>query len=565
MIGRRVLDLTLTLRSPFLFSGTGGLNIGLDAVALRDHEGCPLIPQDQVRGIVRHGLNDVALHAADLTQADVDSMFGVSAADATSDDIEDANTFAPRRGRLIFSDLRAELFGGMPLTNTRVSIDTETGSAKAGHLNVVELVAPKGRAVAFRGSIVFWGTEAEGQLWAARIEAAFSWISSIGAMKSSGFGEVVSAACLPKPQTTAPAQPKRPIGKRLAATFSFDRPFLVNAQRIADNYYQGEVVVPGGAIKGALAERLRVLGHDPSAMDGLSNLVITHAKPVGYSEVLSNAIVGVSDGDSFEFADAIDAPKGAGILINGRAAKFTIDWKDELFGAYFNETGKPPLYSPDFDVRTHVRIEQSTGAAEHGMLYVSGAVSPGVKDRWQCTLDFDSVDEKQQALLTDVFRSGLDGVGRTNASLCLTGDLQARECPKLVERPDGSVVVMLTSDAFMADPTQGACFDAFASYWKRVCGADLQNMFASQRWAGGYIARRFQSSGVYRPFCLTSRGSVFRLVGADKKALEALLRKGLPTIGATSWRENPFQPQNGYGHFVTLKQDTLNAREVEYV
>ena len=48
--------LTLTIRAPFLFPGVAAGWFGVDRVALRDHKGQIIIPQDQVRGVLRDGL-----------------------------------------------------------------------------------------------------------------------------------------------------------------------------------------------------------------------------------------------------------------------------------------------------------------------------------------------------------------------------------------------------------------------------------------------------------------------------------------------------------------------------
>ena len=88
-------------------------------------------------------------------------------------------------------------------------------------------------------------------------------------------------------------------------------------------------------------------------------------------------------------------------------------------------------------------------------------------------------------------------------------------------------------------------------------GAKLESFFASQRYAGGYLARRRRAYGKerYHPFLVTEAGSIFRLSGVtgDRLALVAeLCSRGLPaaTVGGqeATWENCPYLRENGYGH-----------------
>ena len=127
---------------------------------------------------------------------------------------------------------------------------------------------------------------------------------------------------------------------------------------------------------------------------------------------------------------------------------------------------------------------------------------------------------------------------------------------------------MLLTPALMLDPK--AIWDeygaekltarkAYEKYFaEHLPGAELNNFFAAQELAGGYMSRRYRAYGAdkYFPFLLTKAGSIFRFKGKfDPGLLGDLLARGLPLPaleGAAqplTWKNCPYVRENGYGHF----------------
>ena len=112
---------------------------------------------------------------------------------------------------------------------------------------------------------------------------------------------------------------------------------------------------------------------------------------------------------------------------------------------------------------------------------------------------------------------------------------------------------------------------------------ELERYFAAQKLAGGqYIGHRFQrakSAQDYRPYVLTTPGSVFVLKATDSDTAEKLIRtwksSGLPlsphltTNGEPEFWQCPFRPQEGFGEFavnLAVHQSHKPAeREPEYL
>jgi hypothetical protein len=264
-------------------------------------------------------------------------------------------------------------------------------------------------------------------------------------------------------------------------------------------------------------------------------------------------------------------------MLGGAPARFAPDWKAQDLAAVRGAlgVGEPPALGRD--PRMHVAIDRARGAAVDEMLFatdavVPGEIAPGRARRWRLEADFAAVaDAEARALLCAALEDGLDGVGRTGARLDfepVAADPVRAPAP-VAWRADAWAVTLRT-DAVMADPEDGAeAWDAYAAYWARVCpGGRLESMFARQRLAGGYVARRFRVGDGYRPFWLTEAGSVFLLSGPIRDSLAALVRDGLPApvVGGrpTDWRSCPYQPQNGWGE-IAADYDARLVGEVGHV
>ena len=267
MIERITLDVSLAVQSPFIFPGLASGLLGLDVTQLRDETRRPVLPAAQMQGLLREALSDISDIVPDVFGVDeVSRMFGQPSAKAEEDEERDR----PDRGCVLTADLVAHNAPQMPGETTRVQIDDDTGAAKTGHLQMIELVAPFGEIVIFTGQIVvFW---AAGN--AERVRRAFDLglrlIPAVGAFKSAGFGALVAEQSSVKLKATKKLvlpTVSRDEGDRIGLAVTFDRPILVDARRVVDNAFVGASIVPGAVFKGALARKLALTVGDAATDD----------------------------------------------------------------------------------------------------------------------------------------------------------------------------------------------------------------------------------------------------------------------------------------------------------
>ena len=565
MSERRVYELCLRLKSPFLFQGTVNSRLGYDAAALRDENGSPAIPGTQVKGVLRAALE--AMVGAGYAGLEVPRLFG-GASQSIDDEFD-----IPDRGAARFGDLAA-VAPGEARPVTRIAIDRETGSVATGAMQIVELAAPPGEVVDFTGTLVVHyedGVDPKGV--EAAIGKALKLIPSIGAAKSAGFGETVPEGCTlvereSERRALVPASPAPLSGDRLAFEVTFDRPIMVDAYRADHNIYKGSTIVPGAAFKGALAERLRIGGTDPSRValgqilgqtlgQTLAQTRFSHAFPVdgaGQQLDLPIPFSMIAGPDIGEFADIASWQTGDAPLWGDDVPEFVSSAKDRVKECAREALGLPATSLQRLQ-RTHVAIDAESLAAEEGRLYSTELlVTSGMK--WRLELDFaNAADKGQAARIAAAIGDRVDGIGRTAATAMLTPADPGGIAPE----PGETLTFCLVTPAVMFD---GAVQDGstmgerYATYFRDCLGgAVLENFFAKRKLAGGYLATRYRPYGkTYHPFVLTRAGSVFRLrlaSEAARKAAGRALRFGLPVpeIGGrkVDWRTCPFVPENGYG------------------
>lgn len=595
MSDRLLYTVTLTVRSPFLFRGLEGAVLGIDTPHLRDEQGRPIIPADQVRGVLREALGDLAAAGAGIAEEDIPKLFGGGSDDQHG---EPGRSNDPHRAAIEFTDLTAHEPLPAAGETTRIEIDDDTGAVKRGMLQVIELVAPFGKAVAFTGTLVLFRPRADAERFARLFQQALALVSSIGAFKSPGFGEVVADASRIDFQGATPlAVPARAEGtvtEFRQLRVRFDRPILVDGDKIAPNAVQGSTIVPGAVIKGALAQRLQRAGQNPEQGvlgAALSRMSISHAFPESrdgrwpHLLPLPLSLVAAEDGDgTIHYGDALGTPPGKGAMIGGRPALFTTDWKPRWFGGAYTALNWPQVEEPPGLPRTHTAIDSGAGVAEDLKLFTTIARSvrtpAGEERRWLLDIDLGRVQGTEaqsaaEALVRALLADGLDSIGKTAAHARFEEvEDAAPAAPKPVRGIPNRYAVMLATPALMLDPValtdedgnwRKEPLDAYQGYWDRVLpGARLVDVYAEQRFKGGYLARRRRLYGpnVYFPFLLTLPGSVFLIETEDVGTLVDLCRYGLPlpaltkTVAEPGWRNCPYVPENGYGRIVA---DHLSA------
>lgn len=582
MTERLTLTLTVAVRAPFLFPGLTGLSLGVDAGQLRDESGNPVVPAAQIKGLLREALGDLADAApAVVTRAEIDLLFG-----ALSPDSSDGEAFdRPVRGCAILADLVAPGLPAGTARTTRVEIDDATGAAATGHLQVIELVAPFGMAVEFTGSmVVFWPRETSTRLVAA-IDRAIRVIPALGAFKTSGFGAVIedrSGATLAETRTLTVPAAARDRSDRCGFAFTLDRPYLVDARRVADNAFAGSDIIPGSVVKGALAQTLALTAGNGALSEygaALSALRLSHAWPEDAAgglggERLPLSTVAAKPSTGLCFGDALmlpDRPNGAnepmrGPRLAGEAATFPVDWKEGWEAAARQALGIAHYVPPSALPRTHTAIGDR-GIAANQQLFTMLARSALCSEygqhprRFLMTADVSGVPEPERERarrLVALMAAGLDGIGRTGATARFerwaAGDAIAAVRP--VRGFDDLFAVVLRTDSVMTDPrTPQDAREAYQAYWREVTGgnAELVDFCATQHLAGGYLATRYRPWGAtYHPFVVTDAGSVFLLRGPIRAWLEQLTASGLPLpafegAAPLDWRNCPFTPENGFG------------------
>ena len=604
MTDRLTLILTLAVRAPFLFPGLTGLSFGVDAGQMRDEHGNPILPESQVRGLLREALGDLADAAPSVvTREEIENLFG-----AASPDNRDGEEFdQPRRGRALLADLVAPNLPAGAARTTRIEIDDATGAAATGHLQTIELVAPFGRLVEFTGQmVVSWPRDTSARIVAA-IDRAIRLIPAIGAFKTSGFGAVIedrSGAKLDeaRPMTVPAAARERP--DRCGFAFTLDRSYLVNSHRVADNAFAGSDVIPGGVVKGALAQTLALAAGEGALAEyeaALSALRLSHAwpedadgrpggEPLPLSTVAAKPDTGLCFGDALMLPDHPNETRAAmrGPRLAGEVALFPVDWKEGWAEAARRASGMADYMPPAALPRTHTAIGERGIAASQQLFstIARSALCPGHgrhARRFLMTADVSGVPEAERERarrLIALMAGGLDGIGRTGASARFDR-WTAGDAPPMV-RPvhgfDDLFAAVLRTDAVMTDPrTRLDARAAYQAYWRDVTGteAELVDFCATQHLAGGYLATRYRPWGAtYHPFVVTDAGSVFLLRGPIRTRLEALTEGGLPLPrfeGAMplDWRNCPFTPENGFGairanHLATASEFEW-SREVEHV
>ena len=535
-----VFDVTLSLKAPFLFPGQEAGRFGYDRVALRDLEGRPIIPQDQIKGLIRHGLT--IMGRTDLVEA----LMGQGSADARKDR---GGAFEPAKGRMFCTDLRSEIDPDARSTDYhRVKIDDNSGAAEQGHLLRIEQVFAPEKEVTFRGRITMFPTDttpAAGDL-GKLLEAALRCKRHIGAMASIGFGEVTGCTLASVPLPKAPCKaPPGPVG-RFRWRFRVDRPYLVDAIR-TENGYIGQPTIPGGALKGLVARCAELRGQ-PLDADGLAATVFGHAAQHAVPALpLSVVCVSEKGGEICRDLAGTDTfPDGVTLQI---------DWKavHKAACAKAFETCLTP--QPRHVERVHTQIDAKTGAALDENLFSTTAVVPEEAD-FVCIVDTSALNPEHARAVLEALCAPMPGLGRTDAWV----EPIALEVVPAPASVTGTVALVLQTKAWIELDPSLLRHDPLAAYtpaFKAILPhSRLREVHSAQELVGDYLARRFTNYGRYMPWVMTSRSSVFVLDvdTADQDTLLALQRKGLcsQNRGETvlDWRTCPFVAENGYGAFI---------------
>ena len=612
--------LQITLASPFMFGGAPDLAFGVDDHLPRDEAGRIVLPGTLVRGLLRDALDSMLARGDGKLPGIADGaalarlLFGAGSDEAApaglrpsrGDDAE-VGGLAPNRGALVIADLLSPVAptGGQI---ARIRIDEELGSADEGALQVIEAPWPVGTKVVFSGSVRLAGAIDAAQAQKI-IELGLTALRQIGSFKSAGFGRVLDIGLLePRIAANRPTIKFKPaLAQRVA--WQAHGAFLAAVERVAGNIFRGGDVIPGGAIKGAVADMLAASKQmRREHTDLLARTIFSHARAVRQGANLAAvntlplptpfSLACFGDGE-VRAADTLLAP-GAPLGVFGgalHAPVYEVDWKgkhDAPIKAWRQARNLAAPIDLLSDPRTRTAIDYDAGTAsyredEGGGLFAQWRRLPKYRNTEgalaearfvQDIVAFNNEDGPAIADLLNLVANQPIFVGKLNTAFEIAA---AERAPSMnVNALNGAngqalFAVTLITDAVLCSAAElrAATGDIAAVYGRnlpdalarlaRESGAplaagdvELVRFFARQRFAGGYQAMRYRADpDRYEPWVVTRAGSTF-LFGCtvDKRAavttaLKRALACGLPEIDGqphqTAWRRTPFARSNGYG------------------
>lgn len=585
-----VLEIDITVLAPFITSGYGATNYGVDMQVLRDANGKQVLPGSLIKGNIRHALTELLIlgnQSGELSngytwnKAWINTWFG-----------SESVNYLPRQGKLHFDFYWQHGSKESPCLLNRIALD-EDGQTDEGSLAFIESAFEPGTEVTFSGSVrCFAASKAELKHVKEGLEKALAFIDAIGGLKSVGFGEITKTVVSSK--TIEATSIKRQFierhkeAHRFPFTINFDRPVCFPLRTGKGNRFETQERISGAVIKGALA-------NSPN----LSNTLKQHLDKVAFSFAypscnderelpIKRSLVTIDDEELRDLArEPIDDLDNFEPFI-----AFQDDWKGSVFGNFERSPLKKTMV-----VRTAINsleendnqnlsangIGEEYGTAKTGQLYSFVCIENTLNDNapltWRAFFDVSRVAESARKKVTDELiailqEAPLFPMGKTHA----VADIKVNEpilIPALTHLTTGQKLeVVLNSPAWLhhrefeaQSPTEDLT-DHYAKQFRQLSQGSLtlNSLFTSQYLSGGeYIHARFVKGQNYLPHIITESGSVFVFeVIEPEKARQFLERwrcEGLPPVlsqwGTDSgydeiWQENPYSRGNGYGE-ITVK------------
>lgn len=611
---RDVRTVRAELESPFVSQGLWANAPGLDTVLVRNHEDRLIIPGSQLQGLLRAVLGAMLDKGAlKFTEAHLGQWFGQGSGDAYGSSVDGLdNPFEPDKGRVRCGDLVCQASDeAQGPAQTRIKIEDQTGSVAEGALQVLELPFPLGKTVPFAGEMTFWGPVDQASLFWEVAGLALGFLPALGAIKSAGFGNLAQPLALISPDHPptqavdfSPADTLA-IDERMAFELEFKEPFVVDAELIGGNIYEGNRIIPGAVIKACLVRKLELAGEFDEALAAtLSEVLVSHAFPVAAGVPASSRPRTIpcslvqcdkknvpGDGYAEDLYDCFwepDLPAWRDGLLT-----YAVDWKGSTWDAAKTQMGWNEEIG--YHVRTRTAIKSESGVVEKGKLFSYREVIPAGLT-WRFLVDRGQVGEAAFRKIVCALLAGLDFVGKTDARADCRQVVDActEAAPASADYHGQSTwritlqtpALMLDTAAAIRQPDQEeppSLKELYAVYWQDLIKdawsqappaptVTLVDFRATQKWEGGYRARRFrQQKGRYTPYLLTQAGAVFLLTleGAPSEEQQAffakLVKRGLPALfqgeirhsAPELWKQCPYTPENGYGE---VRADWADAR-----
>ncbi len=565
------IELSITLKTPWLVHGNDPGRFGLDATLLRNHRGQQILPGSLITGRIRAAWEE--MQNMDLPMPAGSHWFGGKETEPRQ-----------QRAKIWTDDLAAEKSDDALLMATRVHIDADTGAAQSGMLMLAEQTQPAGNEITFTGQWRACLSADEVESLQANLTAGLLWHSQLGAQRSVGFGEILRTEISIVRIGKAKAQPSESaLAERTLARLKlqFDSPLCVDTRNQRGNVFESSDIITGGTLKATLATLMNALrGKSIADQKDSSKLAehfdairICHALPASDAEKRPCAI-------PYSFVavnkDVLDvAPFATAHLIDAQCPAFIHDWKGETWGAINHQRGWGKTGS---HLRVRTAIDAKTRTAQDGDLFAYQCKVALDNTKWLADISLpDTIpEEDRQEIwkeLAELLANGLGPIGKTDA--WAIASLQVEQGyvwpSQSVSQPvrGDTVTLMLNTPALLFASSQVAdqqpdlseiYKQAFADISKHTL--ELSHFYASQSMAGGeFLWNRFikeRPEKFYRPYVLTDAGSVFvlKIVGEQdvaRKCIEDWQANGLELPKAVkdehgdSWKSHPYLPQNGYG------------------
>lgn len=579
MLKKITINITLGIKGPILCKAIASSSWGIDATFDRNYKGIPYIDRSHIKGKLKEALRELG-----VSKTFIDTWLGKGDSDG---------------GMLIISDFYCSdspSYVRFDNKLTRTKKDRDRGVVDDTALIYMENAFPlRDAPYKWEGCIEFITDDSSIDQIYKEIVAGLKWITAVGAEKVIGFGKIVSVEAtlvredlnLPNPSLL----PANPASEWFTITIEAEEPLLIGGVQRAANYRESESIIPGGMIKGALAETLNMLcgvnnpvstsindqntkvsKHYPLLSKHFSDIRFTHAFPTtGDKRPVVIPYSTVAEGASF-----YDVALEEGVqLINNKAPFFQTDWKD-----YPDDFG---WAMPRYVAKTRTAIDEHSRRAEDSMMftyqYVCPVDSSDNKIIWRGLIHLPKEERASlhAELLDAIPRINRIGKRRSRVKVSITpGKCEHAQIENDAMTTDNIVIVSLQSDALMVNPddmlkgrqTAEILHELYCKYWKETSGNSMEmvRFFAHQKMLGGYLVKKH--GGTYYPFYLTGAGSVFVLKMSNtdnaKAKIEEWKTKGLPVpewaktkynkSGKELWETCPFVPENGYGEvMVNLK------------
>ena len=564
---RYVFKTEIIVKSPVLCSGLVPAGRGIDISHIRDELGYPILPHDHMKGLIKSCLNRQKKESDEIDLGQESSGLepnrsDLNATDFTLKEVKDKNEnwieFNPDENSY--------------LVNTRIEINDETGTTQEGAMFFTEMIAPAGQPLKFEGDFIIYSSMDKETL-KTNFKDALQNLYAVGANRSIDFGEVLCRKI-----TSVTEKENLPTDgmylnetNELTYQFTSDRPLMVDSDRLEENVFYSSAVVPGGAIKGMIANELIRRGLVKKETDNaLAKIKISHAFPINEDGILNELPCPFSFVKANNFHD-IFSSEVQGHLIEEQVPKYQLDWKNSDF-----EAAREVLkgIQKDFNrvQRTRIAIDESTATAEDTKLFVYQSYpayrSDKKKQTWQFTINYENCENDEEVnTILSTLSGDLDRLGKTDAIISINEAPQKllpyQDENASISNLNNTVSLTLITPTLILSDGRIDTHESYENYWQKTLGHPVKvECFARETLIGGYVGQRFNPGDEkYRAWILTQPGSSFKISNLNGDSVEKLnkyKRTGLPLPDwATdfTWKNCPFVPENGYGEFVN--QPTL--------